>query len=125
MREMTSAEFRAAHCKPVKKAWIKVSLKEERTLSGIPFRSKSERVRYQQLCAMRDAGQCRLIIREPKLDLAGVVYSPDFLWMDAHGALHFEEVEGRKSHPEKARRRARNVKQAKELLGVDVKLVKV
>jgi len=68
-------------------AWAKKSPRERRTEDGITFDSLAELTRYRELRLMRTAGEVAWFIRQPKFDLAGAVYTADFLIVYTDGRV--------------------------------------
>jgi hypothetical protein len=134
-RTITAAEFKRTRpdratgpSRPGKgRPYVRTSPASDRTVDGITFASKAEATRYLELRAQRAAGRIALFIRQPKFDLAGAVYTGDFLVLGCGswglGPLTVEEVKGAKSHPEVLRRFRRNQKQMLAIWGINVVLV--
>jgi hypothetical protein len=61
---------------------------------GIKFRSKKERKRYLELCALRSAGECWFLRQTPFHLPGNTKYSCDFMvfWKDGHVTV--EDVKG-------------------------------
>jgi hypothetical protein len=61
---------------------------------GLKFRSKKERARYLELCALRDAGACWFLWQVPFRLPGGTKYVLDFLVFWADGHQTFEDSKG-------------------------------
>ena len=62
-------------------------------IDGLRFASKAEAARYTQLKILRESGQVRWFIRQPRFDLGeGIVYVADFLVVWNADERNFEPV---------------------------------
>ena len=106
-----------------RRPWIQRAPAPERTSDGIVFGSKAEMLVYEELRAQRARGEIPWFIRQPKFDLAGVVYTADFLVGKWSAELpEVVEVKGGFIPEEVRRRFVRNAKQMKEIYGFEVLL---
>lgn len=109
---------------------FKRSEPSKRTEDGITFDSIAELKRYRELKLLRAKGDVKWFIRQPLFDLAGVKYRADFLVVepDVRGGvtISVEEVKGKykgRFRTEALRTWTRNVKQVREIYGIDVELI--
>lgn len=64
---------------------------------GIKFRSKKERKRYLELCALRDAGECWFLPQVPFRLPGNTKYVLDFLVFWKDGRQTFEDTKGKRT----------------------------
>lgn len=64
---------------------------------GIKFRSKKERMRYIELCALRDAGECWFLRQVPFHLPGNTKYVIDFIIFWKDGKTTFEDVKGHRT----------------------------
>jgi len=95
---------------------IKVSPKDERTLDGIAFASKSEMKRYAELKLLERVGTIKMLVRQPKFILQEsfihpvfgkqreISYIADFEYYE-NGRCVVEDVKGMKTEVYKLKRK--------------------
>jgi len=107
------------------KSRFRRSPKEERTCDEIIFDSKAEMRHYEELKLRKLWGEIKDFERQVPLDLAGVIWTVDFMVEGKEGSIWGEEVKGRykgKFRQQALREFRRNQKQVKRLYGLEVKL---
>jgi hypothetical protein len=67
-------------------------------INGYCFSSKKEAKRYLELLTLKKAGEIKIFIRQPMIDLGGgTTYRPDFLIFWSDGKTTWEDVKGFKT----------------------------
>jgi hypothetical protein len=85
-------------------------------VNGKKFPSTKEGKRYSELLMMVKAGEVRWFCRQPRFDIEGGEYRPDFIIMYATGELVIEDVKGVRTALY-----VRSKKQMLERYGIDIK----
>lgn len=100
------------------------SAPESRTRNGFVLDSKAECRRYDELQALRRAGEVIWFLRQVPFDLLGVEYAADFEILWADGRLTFEEVKSKNfaKRPDYTRT-VRSLRQVQTEYGIEVELV--
>lgn len=120
---MTADEFRRKRpdLPPHGRPRVPVASAEERTTRGIRFASRGERDWWE---AKRIDPNVRLIIRQPMLDVAGVVVRPDFLVLMNDGTFKVVDVKAKGGNKDHRARTERNRKMVWETYGIEIEVVR-
>jgi hypothetical protein len=99
LRLENMAEYEALKNRNTKTAPVTPSQSKFRAVmceaDGIKFRSKKERKRYLELCALRAAGEVKYFLRQTPFHLPGnTKYTSDFTVFWADGEVTHEDVKG-------------------------------